>query len=142
VLVAIVSIPEGLPIALTAGLTITANPKRRNKISCKSLRIVETLGAVFVTYFNKTSKGSYCLIPNLENRNTDINHRIKLEDEMSKEDTTPLLGFRVAELFKPCGQANTLYKLAIYTIVNGLMAGLWWSSFRATPLMKEESHHT
>ncbi|KAI1179521.1 calcium ATPase [Nemania sp. FL0916] len=52
--VAIAFIPEGLPIALTAGLTITANIMRTNKILCKSLKTVETLGAVSVICSDKT----------------------------------------------------------------------------------------
>ena len=47
-------IPEGLPIAVTASLTITANIMRRNKILCKSLKTVETLGAVNVICSDKT----------------------------------------------------------------------------------------
>jgi sodium/potassium-transporting ATPase subunit alpha len=52
--VAIAFIPEGLPIALTASLTITANLMRQNKILCKSLKTVETLGAVSVICSDKT----------------------------------------------------------------------------------------
>ncbi|TGJ78132.1 hypothetical protein E0Z10_g10631 [Xylaria hypoxylon] len=52
--VAIAFIPEGLPIALTAGLTITANLMRNNKILCKSLKTVETLGSVSVICSDKT----------------------------------------------------------------------------------------
>ncbi|KAF7916308.1 hypothetical protein EAE99_009781 [Botrytis elliptica] len=52
--VAIAFIPEGLPIALTASLTITANLMRKNKILCKSLKTVETLGAVSVICSDKT----------------------------------------------------------------------------------------
>lgn len=52
--VAIAFIPEGLPIALTAGLTITANIMRTNQILCKSLKTVETLGAVSVICSDKT----------------------------------------------------------------------------------------
>ncbi|KAI0431171.1 hypothetical protein F5Y09DRAFT_355238 [Xylaria sp. FL1042] len=52
--VAIAFIPEGLPIALTAGLTITANLMRKNNILCKSLKTVETLGAVSVICSDKT----------------------------------------------------------------------------------------
>ena len=52
--VAIAFIPEGLPIALTASLTITANSMCRNKILCKSLKTVETLGAVSVICSDKT----------------------------------------------------------------------------------------
>jgi sodium/potassium-transporting ATPase subunit alpha len=52
--VAIAFIPEGLPIALTASLTITANIMRQNKILCKSLKTVETLGSVSVICSDKT----------------------------------------------------------------------------------------
>lgn len=52
--VAIAFIPEGLPIAVTAGLTITANLMRNNKVLCKSLNTVETLGSVSVICSDKT----------------------------------------------------------------------------------------
>ncbi|KAH9219783.1 hypothetical protein DL95DRAFT_358479 [Leptodontidium sp. 2 PMI_412] len=52
--VAIAFIPEGLPIALTASLTITANIMRKNQILCKSLKTVETLGSVSVICSDKT----------------------------------------------------------------------------------------
>ncbi|RHZ58357.1 hypothetical protein CDV55_104977 [Aspergillus turcosus] len=52
--VAVAFIPEGLPIALTASLTITANTMRKHKILCKSLKTVETLGAVSVICSDKT----------------------------------------------------------------------------------------
>jgi sodium/potassium-transporting ATPase subunit alpha len=47
-------IPEGLPIALTTSLTIVANMMRKNKILCKSLKTVETLGSVSVICSDKT----------------------------------------------------------------------------------------
>ncbi|KAK5125068.1 hypothetical protein LTR85_001259 [Meristemomyces frigidus] len=52
--VAVAFIPEGLPIAVTASLTITANTMMRNKVLCKSLKTVETLGAVNVICSDKT----------------------------------------------------------------------------------------
>lgn len=52
--VAIAFIPEGLPIALTASLTITANVMKTNGILCKSLKTVETLGSVSVICSDKT----------------------------------------------------------------------------------------
>jgi sodium/potassium-transporting ATPase subunit alpha len=52
--VAIAFIPEGLPVALTASLTICANLMKKNKILCKSLKTVETLGAVSVICSDKT----------------------------------------------------------------------------------------
>nr|OQO31842.1 hypothetical protein B0A51_00848 [Rachicladosporium sp. CCFEE 5018] len=52
--VAVAFIPEGLPIAVTASLTITANIMKNNKVLCKSLKTVETLGAVNVVCSDKT----------------------------------------------------------------------------------------
>ena len=52
--VAIAFMPVGLPLALTASLTITANLMRKNMVLCKSLKTVETLGAVSVICFDKT----------------------------------------------------------------------------------------
>ncbi|KAK6222710.1 hypothetical protein LQW54_000891 [Pestalotiopsis sp. IQ-011] len=52
--VAIAFIPEGLPIAVTAGLTITAGIMQKNKVLCKSLKTVETLGSVSVICSDKT----------------------------------------------------------------------------------------
>ncbi|KAF1974442.1 calcium ATPase [Bimuria novae-zelandiae CBS 107.79] len=51
---AVAFIPEGLPIALTTSLTIVANIMRKNKILCKSLKTVETLGAVLIICSDKT----------------------------------------------------------------------------------------
>lgn len=68
VTVAVAFIPEGLPIALTASLTITANIMRQNKILCKSLKTVETLGAVSVICSDKTgtlTKVSWQVFPPL-----------------------------------------------------------------------------
>lgn len=52
--VAVAFIPEGLPVALTASLTITANLMRKHNILCKSLRTLETLGSVSVICSDKT----------------------------------------------------------------------------------------
>ncbi|EMC92318.1 hypothetical protein BAUCODRAFT_38353 [Baudoinia panamericana UAMH 10762] len=52
--VAVAFIPEGLPIAVTASLTICANIMKKNRILCKSLKTVETLGAVNVICSDKT----------------------------------------------------------------------------------------
>lgn len=54
VLVAVAFMPEGLPIALTMCLIITANQMRKHDILCKSLLIVELLGLVLVIGFDKT----------------------------------------------------------------------------------------
>ncbi|UPL02021.1 hypothetical protein LCI18_012955 [Fusarium solani-melongenae] len=52
--VAIAYIPEGLPITVTSSLTITANLMKKNKILCKSLKTVETLGSVSIICSDKT----------------------------------------------------------------------------------------
>lgn len=52
--VAIAFIPEGLPIAVTASLTVVANTMKRHSILCKSLKTVETLGCVSVLLSDKT----------------------------------------------------------------------------------------
>jgi magnesium-transporting ATPase (P-type) len=52
--VAVAFIPEGLPVALTASMTISAKMMRKNKILCKSLKTVETLGSVSVICSDKT----------------------------------------------------------------------------------------
>lgn len=52
--VAVAFIPEGLPITLTTCLTITARAMKQNKILCKSLATVETLGSVSLICSDKT----------------------------------------------------------------------------------------
>lgn len=52
--VAIAYIPEGLPISVTASLTIMADIMKKNNILCKSLKTVETLGATSVICCDKT----------------------------------------------------------------------------------------
>ncbi|KAI1079733.1 Na,H/K antiporter P-type ATPase [Whalleya microplaca] len=91
--VAIAFIPEGLPIALTAGLTITANLMRKHKVLCKSLKTVETLGSVSVICSDKTGTLT-------ENRMTVTectigNHTISVdaaEDELDVSTTPATAG--------------------------------------------------
>ncbi|EEP78988.1 Na/K ATPase alpha 1 isoform [Uncinocarpus reesii 1704] len=52
--VGIAFVPEGLPVAVAMSLTIGANIMKKNKILCKSLATVETLGAVSVICSDKT----------------------------------------------------------------------------------------
>ncbi|CDR37574.1 CYFA0S01e12464g1_1 [Cyberlindnera fabianii] len=52
--VSVAFIPEGLPIALTTCLVITAGAMKKNKILCKSLSVVETLGSVSTICSDKT----------------------------------------------------------------------------------------
>ncbi len=51
---AIAFMPDGLPVAVSASMTITANLMKKNMILCKSLKTVETLGAVSVICSDKT----------------------------------------------------------------------------------------
>jgi sodium/potassium-transporting ATPase subunit alpha len=51
--VVIAFVPQGLPIAFTAGLTIIANTMRKKGVLCKSLKTVETLGTVSVICSDK-----------------------------------------------------------------------------------------
>ncbi|VVT45720.1 uncharacterized protein SAPINGB_P000857 [Magnusiomyces paraingens] len=52
--IAVAFIPEGLPIALTTCLIITAGVMKNKQILCKSLSVVETLGSVSVLCSDKT----------------------------------------------------------------------------------------
>jgi sodium/potassium-transporting ATPase subunit alpha len=52
--IAVAFVPEGLPIALTSCLIITAGAMKKNNILCKSLAVVETLGSVSVLCLDKT----------------------------------------------------------------------------------------
>lgn len=52
--IAVAFMPEGLPIALTTCLVITANEMRKCNVLCKSLAVVETLGSVSVLCSDKT----------------------------------------------------------------------------------------
>ena len=52
--IAVAFVPEGLPIALTSCLVITAAAMKKNNILCKSLAVVETLGSVSVLCLDKT----------------------------------------------------------------------------------------
>ncbi|EEH42661.2 uncharacterized protein PADG_07481 [Paracoccidioides brasiliensis Pb18] len=52
--VGIAFVPEGLPVAVAMSLTIGANIMKKNKILCKSLATVETLGSVSVICSDKT----------------------------------------------------------------------------------------
>ena len=55
VTVAVAFVPEGLPIAVTSSLIITASIMKKNKIFCKSLETVEKLGSVSIICSDKTS---------------------------------------------------------------------------------------
>ena len=52
--VCVAFIPEGLPAAVTISLAVVANTLARNKVLCKSLMTVETLGSVNVLCSDKT----------------------------------------------------------------------------------------
>ena len=52
--VLIAVIPEGLPVSVTLSLTVIAKAMGKNKVLCKSLTTVETLGAVNILCSDKT----------------------------------------------------------------------------------------
>lgn len=54
VAVCVAFIPEGLPVSVTISLKVIANTLSRNKILCKTLMTVETLGSVSVLCSDKT----------------------------------------------------------------------------------------
>ncbi|KAK6204553.1 putative Ca2+ ATPase [Scheffersomyces amazonensis] len=72
--VAVAFIPEGLPIALTTCLLITANEMRKNSILCKSLSVVETLGSVSVLCFDKTGTltKNHMVVTNVSDGSDDL----------------------------------------------------------------------
>ena len=107
--VAVAFIPEGLPIAVTASLTITAAAMKRNKILCKSLKTVETLGAVSVICSDKTgtlTKNQMtvtdCVVDTLAVSARAAAGIVELE---SKE---PCRSHPMATAFKELGQAGAL----------------------------------
>jgi sodium/potassium-transporting ATPase subunit alpha len=95
--VAIAFVPEGLPIALTASMTITANIMRKNNILCKSLKTVETLGSVSVLLSDKTGTltknqmvATDCLIGFSTLNPGEANAEIKSEDSEIKSKKAAL----------------------------------------------------
>lgn len=52
--VCVAFIPEGLPVSITISLKVMANTLARNKVLCKTLMTVETLGSVSVLCSDKT----------------------------------------------------------------------------------------
>lgn len=86
--VAVAFVPEGLPIALTASLTITAKAMAKNNILCKSLRTVESLGAVSVLLSDKTGtltknqmKAADCMVGFTSLKAKDAIEQIKKDEE-------------------------------------------------------------
>ncbi|RFU30423.1 hypothetical protein B7463_g5908, partial [Scytalidium lignicola] len=84
--VAIAFIPEGLPIALTASLTITANLMRKNKILCKSLKTVETLGAVSVICSDKTGTLTKMYVTECSIGNHDMTSQSARDEMISRRN--------------------------------------------------------
>ncbi|KZO92976.1 sodium-potassium ATPase [Calocera viscosa TUFC12733] len=73
--VCVAFIPEGLPVCVTLSLARTAQVLSKNKILCKTLSTVETLGAVNVICSDKTGTLT-------ENRMT-VQHCYTLDDEFT-----------------------------------------------------------
>ncbi|KAL4938740.1 hypothetical protein BDV06DRAFT_200244 [Aspergillus oleicola] len=87
--VGVAFIPEGLPISISMGLTIAAGIMKKNKILCKSLATVETLGAVSVICSDKTgtlTKGEMfvtdCLVGSGEECTTENLLRMPISDSV------------------------------------------------------------
>lgn len=57
-------IPEGLPASVTISLSVVANALAKNKVLCKSLMTVETLGSCTMVLSDKTGSRS-CVQPQL-----------------------------------------------------------------------------
>lgn len=51
-------IPEGLPASVTISLSVVANALAKNKVLCKSLMTVETLGSCSMVLSDKTGSKS------------------------------------------------------------------------------------
>lgn len=85
VAVCVAFIPEGLPSAVTISLSVVASRLAKNKILCKTLMTVETLGAVDVLCSDKTGTLT-------KNQMTVTNAAI-LDKEMSAGETKEILDF-------------------------------------------------
>ncbi|RMZ88655.1 hypothetical protein DV736_g4107, partial [Chaetothyriales sp. CBS 134916] len=109
--VAIAFVPEGLPIALTASLTIVANIMRQNNILCKSLKTVETLGAVSVLLSDKTGTltknqmvVTNCLLGSTQLSATDAEYEIRDRGEVTSPRQSALEQLRVAAAVNNAGE--------------------------------------
>jgi sodium/potassium-transporting ATPase subunit alpha len=78
VAVCVAFIPEGMPSAVTISLSVVASRLAKNKVLCKTLMTVETLGAVDILCSDKTGTLT-------KNRMTVASAAI-LDDEVSPEE--------------------------------------------------------
>ncbi|KPI39562.1 Potassium-transporting ATPase alpha chain 2 [Cyphellophora attinorum] len=109
--IAIAFVPEGLPIAVTASLTIVANQMKQHNVLCKSLKTVETLGSVSVLLSDKTgtlTKGTMVAT------NCLIGFHAMTVDEAERE----LLESRDTETSRPKSKAVGLLQLQTAAAVN------------------------
>jgi sodium/potassium-transporting ATPase subunit alpha len=83
VAVCVAFIPEGLPASVTISLAIVANKLSKNKVLCKSLMTVETLGSVDVLCSDKTGTLT-------QNRMTVTNAAIG-DEEVSADEAPRLI---------------------------------------------------
>jgi sodium/potassium-transporting ATPase subunit alpha len=84
VAVCVAFIPEGLPSSVTISLSVVASRLAKNKILCKTLMTVETLGAVDVLCSDKTGTLT-------KNQMTVTNAAI-LDKEMSAAEAREIMG--------------------------------------------------
>jgi sodium/potassium-transporting ATPase subunit alpha len=109
--IAIAFVPEGLPIAVTASLTIVANQMKQHNVLCKSLKTVETLGSVSVLLSDKTgtlTKGTMVAT------NCLIGFHAMTVDEAERE----LLESRDTDTSRPKSKAVGLLQLQTAAAVN------------------------
>lgn len=69
-------IPEGLPASVTISLSVVANALAKNKVLCKSLMTVETLGSCTMVLSDKTGSEFRVLPEHATNANLTSFHRV------------------------------------------------------------------
>ncbi|KAK6465239.1 putative Ca2+ ATPase [Scheffersomyces coipomensis] len=106
--VAVAFIPEGLPIALTTCLLITANEMRKNNILCKSLSVVETLGSVSVLCFDKTgtlTKNNMVV--------TNVNNALEQDTEIDDYDISIAQHNQLLTISTICNESNIVNDVSV-----------------------------
>ena len=120
--VLIAVIPEGLPVSVTLSLTVIAKAMGKNKVLCKSLATVETLGAVNIICSDKTGT--------LTQNRMFVQNAAILDEEYSTNQA------RVAILKGECSEREVLDQLRV---VGGLCnAAQFDATTRALPLSERK----